>query len=86
VTSDHLGGGTTSPRAAVIRELLDEWHLIGVVPYEAVDEDDCLIAPIDERLSRGAGAAELHAFLADELSAGRFGEAAGANRSYDAAR
>jgi hypothetical protein len=67
MTSDHKGGDTTSPRAAAIRGLLNEWDFIGVVPDGILDEYDCLISPINERLSRGAGSDELHAFLAKEL-------------------
>lgn len=67
MTSDHKGGDTTSPRAAAIRELLNEWDFIGVVPDGILDEYDCLIAPISERLTRGAGSDELHIFLATEL-------------------
>ncbi|WP_433556026.1 hypothetical protein ACQPWY_27155 [Pseudonocardia xinjiangensis] len=67
MTSDHESGDTMSPRAAAIRELLNEWDFIGVVPDGILDEYDCLIAPISERLSRGAGSDELYTFLDTEL-------------------
>jgi hypothetical protein len=60
-------GDTTSARAVALRALLNEWDFIGVVRNGILDEYDCLIPGIGERLDAGAGADELHAFLAHEL-------------------
>ena len=67
MTGDHRRADPTSPRAAALRDLLNEWDFIGVVHHGVLDEYDCLIGPISDLLSRGAGRAELDAFLAAEL-------------------
>lgn len=53
---------------AAVRELLDEWDFLGVVPHGILDEYDCLVGPIAGRLWHGAGSHELDAFLATELA------------------
>jgi hypothetical protein len=58
-----------------LRELLNEWDPVGVAD-DVEDEYDCMLAPLLGRLSRGAGRAEIGAYLRHEL-AEHFGLAPG---------
>lgn len=54
-----------------LRHLLNEWDPIGVAD-EVQDEYDCMLAPLLQRLRRGADQAEIGKFLRQELE-GHFG-------------
>ncbi|MFD8425423.1 hypothetical protein [Streptomyces sp. NPDC059466] len=49
-----------------LRHLLNEWDPIGVAD-EVQDEYDCMLAPLLQRLRRGADQAEIGGFLRHEL-------------------
>ncbi|MFI2607600.1 hypothetical protein [Kitasatospora sp. NPDC018619] len=49
-----------------LRQLLNEWDPIGVAD-EVQDEYDCMLAPLLQRLRRGADQAEIGALLRREL-------------------
>lgn len=49
-----------------LRRLLNEWDPIGVAD-EVPDEYDCMLAPLLQRLRRGADRTEIGTFLRDEL-------------------
>ncbi|MFF8814042.1 hypothetical protein [Streptomyces pactum] len=49
-----------------LRALLNEWDPLGVAD-DVQDEYDCILAPLLQRLRRGADQAEIRAFLWDEL-------------------
>ncbi|ODU05328.1 MAG: hypothetical protein ABS81_07860 [Pseudonocardia sp. SCN 72-86] len=80
--ADHRGGDRTSAWAGAIRELLNEWDFIGVVPYGVRDEYDCLVPELGEHLDRGAGADDVHAYLAHELET-HFGLGGGRSPARD---
>lgn len=67
---EHRDPGADSPDRPVtaLRELLNGWDPIGVIEDGTPDDEyDCLIAPILDRLERGAEPPELAAFLRVEL-------------------
>ena len=67
---EHRDPGPDSEDRPVValRELLNTWDPIGVVSDGGpLDEYDCLIAPMLDRLERGADARELAEFLRLEL-------------------
>ncbi|MGW5902902.1 hypothetical protein ACWFQ6_14260 [Streptomyces althioticus] len=63
---------STEARAATddiesgLRRLLNEWDRIGVAD-EVPDEYDCMLAPLLQRLRRGADEADISDFLRYEL-------------------
>ncbi|GAA2337050.1 hypothetical protein [Dactylosporangium salmoneum] len=60
-------------RADELRRLLNEWDFVGVFdPDTNVDEYDCMLSPLLEKLAGGADADEVRAFLDQEVS-GHFG-------------
>lgn len=62
------GPDTADRPVAALRDLLNAWDPIGVVADGGPqDEYDCLIAPMLDELSSGAGPAGLAAFLRREL-------------------
>ncbi|MDX8050588.1 hypothetical protein SK571_14455 [Lentzea sp. BCCO 10_0798] len=54
------------PRQAGLRHLLNEWDPIGVADV-VDDEYDCLLAPLWDRLTRGATRASLSEYLWTEV-------------------
>ncbi|MFJ8690546.1 hypothetical protein [Micromonospora wenchangensis] len=72
-----LAHGSAAQRTVGLRRLLNAWDVIGVHdPRTNVDEYDCLIAPLLSRLSAGAGAEDLSAYLSAEIR-GHFGMTVG---------
>jgi hypothetical protein len=55
-----------SRRQANLRYLLNQWDPLGVADTVA-DEYDCLLAPLWDRLVRGAGRSEVSEFLWYEI-------------------